>query len=388
MVMESTSRGNSYRMSAAFSNGSGPECPEAQHANVRLGAYYLGEYVIRELDNWKNKELSAEVLKKRTLESGNTRFMKGDAELDHDGWWYFGSKNDVGDARIRFEELCPGPITIVGVLSKTTTGWGFVPIVRPNAQGAGDSFIAELGASCCFRVKELHYAIADEDPELMKEEDEEFMEDLKQREPELTKKEKGQFKRAQTSTDVKSYNPEEDIEDLCCVGPFGGAVIKLMHWIGLEEEFLGVSEKDEGLHAVMSREGGEAAQRHHLMRVAGWLLLIWASFMIISPVIKLLNFHWLATLMGGGLISIVLICMACACSTGAFCCIVSVSWMAHRPLLAGTGILMGVLMFVGLYMFIYDGEQKAQGSHSLLHLHHYPTSFMALTQAFANPALH
>lgn len=309
--------------------------------------------------------------------------MKDDAELDADGWWYFGSKNDIGDARVRFEELCPGPITIVGVLTKTSTGWTFVPIMRPDAKGSGDSFCAELGGSCCFRVKELHYAEEDCD--------EEFKEDLKDRLPELTKKEKGAFHRAQTCTEVKSYNPEEDIDDLCCMGPLkaGPLLIKLMHWIGLEEEFLGVSEKEEELRTIMSREGKEAANRHHMMRIAGWFLLIFASFQIISPIIRLLNFHWLATLMGGGLISLVLICMACACSSGAFCCIVSLSWAAHRPFLASVGIAMCVLTFVGMYMFMHDQEQKSRGgAPAFLHMQNHTGTFMALAQAFAGSPTH
>jgi len=378
MSMESTGRGDSYRCSTDVLNGSGDDCAEAKHANVKVGAYYLGDYVIRELNNWQPKELSADMLKERTLSNGNERFMKGDAALDADGWWYFGSKNDIGDARVRFEELCPGPLTVVGVLSKTSTGWTFVPIMRADAKGSGDSFCAELGGSCCFRVKELHYAPADEDC------DEEFKVDLKDRLPELTKKEKGAFNRSQTSAEVKSYNPEDDIGDLCCVGPFGGAVIKLMHWIGLEEEFLGVSEKEEELDTVMSREGTEAAHRHHMMRLAGWVLLIFASFQIIAPIIRLLNFHWLATLMGGGLISVVLICLACACSSGAFCCIVSLSWAAHRPFLAGVGIAMCVLTFAGTYYFMHDQEQKSRGgAANQYQLQNHTGIFVALAQALA-----
>jgi len=380
MSMESTSRGESYRLSTACLNGSGDGCAEAKHSNVKVGAYYLGEYVIRELNNWKPKELSADMLEERTVGKGNERFMKGEAKLDEDGWWYFGSKNDVGDARVRFEELCPGPLTVVGVLSKTSTGWTFVPIMRADAKGVGDSFCAELGGSCCFRVKELHY-----DAEKLEQLDEELKEDLKDRAPELTKKEKGAFHRSQTSAEVKTYNPEEDIGDLCCVGPFGGVVVMLMHWIGLEEEFLGVSEKEEELDTVMSRESSEAAHRHHMMRIAGWFLLIFASFQIISPIIRLLNFHWLATLMGGGLISLVLICLACACSSGAFCCIVSLSWIKHRPFLGSVGIALCVLTFVGMYTFMNVEEQKSRGgAPAFLHLHNYASSFMALTQSIAH----
>jgi len=396
MCMESSSRGDSYRLSTAVGNGNGPECAEADHANVKVGAYYLGDYVIRELLNWQPKELSADMLKPKKLppvDHGNPRFMKDEAKLDADGWWYFGSKNDIGDARVRFEELCPGPITIVGVLTKTSVGWTFVPIMRADAKGTGDSFCAELGGSCCFRVKELHYAPADEDG------DDELKEALEKLGPELTKKEKREFNRSTTTSEIKSYNPEEDIEDLCCIGPFGGCVIQLMHWIGLEEEFLGVSEKEEELGTVMAREGKDAASRHHMMRLAGWLLLIVGSFMIISPVIRLLNFHWIATLLGGGLISVVLVCMACACSSGAFCCIVSVSWMAHRPVLASVGVALCILTFVGLYTFISEEDHKARRAPALLqltHLHHYASHvvqkystpfFVAMSNAFGNVAI-
>merc|ERR1711956_12883 len=104
-----------------------------------------------------------------------------------------------------------------------------------------------------------------------------------------------------------------------------GLVIQLMNWLGLEEEFLAVREKQMELQQVMHSESSEAANRHHVARLVGLLCLVWGAFLIISPIVKILNYNWITTLLGGGLISLVLCCAACLCSVSCFSLNVSVA---------------------------------------------------------------
>jgi hypothetical protein len=341
-----------YRASSDAMAGSGEDCAQAAHEKVCVGSYYLGELVIRELMNWKTKDdVTAEMLQE------NKGAIKGEPMLKAD-WWYFGGEGSekIGDVRVQFEELLPGPISIVGVLTETKTGWTFAPIKRPDAAGTGDNVAYEICGSCCVRVKELHYVAEGGDDE--------FKTDLEGRPVELTDKEKTAFRRADTAVGLKEYAIEDDFGDLCCVGPFGGVVIKLMHWLGLEEEFLAVRETKMPLDQVMDKEGGEAANRHHMARLGFFLLLVFGSYLIIAPAIKLLNYNWMVTLLGGGLISAVIICAACLCTTSAFCCIVSTAWIVHRPFLATLGITCAVGIGVAVYFYVYTEEQKKEGHSS------------------------
>jgi len=64
MPMSSTQRQpRGYRAAQDLCAGNGIDCAAAEHENVKLGAYYFNEYVIREMNNWKNKEdVTAEML--------------------------------------------------------------------------------------------------------------------------------------------------------------------------------------------------------------------------------------------------------------------------------------------------------------------------------------
>lgn len=353
-----------YRASVALSCGNGDKCAEASHENVKLGAYYLGDFVIRELQNWQSKEdVKSNMLKTSKKDVGALGDCQG-------GWWYFSGKNgqapdaacpQLGNVRVRFEELCPGPLTIVGVLAQTKVGWTFVPIMRADAAGTGDNCAVEIGQSClpcCFRVKELHFG----DPE----DDQKFQELLERRPVELKKEEKGALRRSATAA-VVSYDTEKS-DDLCCSGPFGGLMIKFMHWVGLEEEFLSVMEERTSLASAMKAESAQAASRHHTMRVVGCLLLVLASYLIISPIIKLLNYNWITTLLGGGIISFGLCLISCLCSISTFLGIASTAWIFYRPWLATFGLLSAAGLIFGMRAYVHSLESHPAAAAALLTL--------------------
>jgi len=280
--------------------------------------------------------------------------LEGEA-TEKDGFWYFGGRtgDSIGNVRVQFEELQCGPTTLCGVLAKTETGFTMVPILRADAAGAGDSFFAELGSSggCCLRVREMHYE--DED-------DDDFKERLKDWPIELTKKEKKGFHRAATAKNFEEYNPEADIEDLCCVGPCGGGVIKAMHYFGLEEEFLGVAEKDMELKTLMKKENSDAANRHHAARITGLCLLTTGSLLIISPVVALLNYNWMVAALGGALLSALISCLAMLCSFGCCLCIMSCAWLVYRPFLAVFGFLICFCCYFAMYWVLTDAYTHTQ----------------------------
>lgn len=345
-----------YRASSDAMAGNGGQCVWAEHANVKLGQYYFGDYIIRELQRWEDKKVEANDLNLKSAGAsgavmGSLSFQ-GEPE-ESDGYWYWGGKKEtIGSVRVRFEELRCGPTSLCGVLTKTETGWTLVPLVRSD--GAAESVTAETGlCSCCLRVKELHY---DEDTE-----EQDFREELKSRPVELERHEKKGFKKAKTAAEFKEYQAGDDLDDLCCVGPFGSCLISVLHWIGLEEEFLGVNESSLPLARLMDKEGDAAASRHHMCRGVSCLLLVWASLMIIDPIIRLLNAHWLLTLLGGGLISVIICCCAVCFSFMTCMCVMSTAWLYYRPILAILGFaVVGLCAFCCFYYVSEAEKNKGQ----------------------------
>jgi len=84
MPLSSTQRQpRGYRAAQDLCAGNGIDCAAAEHENVKLGAYYFNEYVIREMNNWKNKEdVTAEML------------ISGAPG----GSWFFGGKGNAAPA--------------------------------------------------------------------------------------------------------------------------------------------------------------------------------------------------------------------------------------------------------------------------------------------------
>jgi len=162
--------------------------------------------------------------------------------LQRNGYWYFnGGKEEIGAVRVKFEELCPGPLSIAGVLTKTTTGWTFVPVKRADSAGFCVGAAVEICGSCFFRVKELHYGANGSDETLMA--------DLKDLPFELKEEEKRAFNRSKSAFETGEAS-EANLEGLCCTGIFGSALIKFMHWLGLKDEFLAVREES---HVLLTR---------------------------------------------------------------------------------------------------------------------------------------
>lgn len=356
MPFNSTKRQEGYCASASLAAGCGDRCEEAEHKNIKLGVYYLGEFVVRELNRWEAKKLTADQLAAGGRFGSHDGF-KGEPKEDPDGWWYWGGRHSgVGAVRVRFEELVPGPTSICGNLAQTDTGYTFLPLRRADSvrEGAVAEFGGGLG-DCCLRVKELHY---DEDID-----EKEFQETIKGYPMNLDNKQKKGLARSKTVTDVAASDGEDELGDLCCVGPFGSLVVQLLHWLGLEEEFLGVHEEDVSLKTMMQREGDAAANRHHMCRVASLILLILASLLIISPAIKLLNYHWMISMMGGALISLVLCCGATLLSTATCCCVMSSAWLFYRPILAVFGFAVTGACVFGIWYYI-DEQQKHDAGHS------------------------
>jgi len=307
----STRRQHPYR--AWCETAAGEDCVSAKHENVHMGKYYLDDFVIREMNNWQDKEdLTDDMLKY----SGKGKPVKNGS------YWYYDGASEgnaqVGGLRIKFEELHTGKISICGVLAKNKNGWSFVPIVKKDAQGACDSLVAECGTSCCFSPETLRYSTDDEeDVKYLKEQ-------LDHRAVEYDHDERKKLARSGTMMD---NTPENDMDDLCCTGLFGQGINKLMHWIGLEDEFLAVAEEDKSLNAMIQAEAEDMEQKVSVMRAATWCCLVIATLLIINPIMKLLNYNWLVTMLGGGLLSCIICCCAMMCTCSAYMLLVSSAWI-------------------------------------------------------------
>lgn len=337
------------------------KCAQAPSAKVRMGAYYLGDYVTRQLRNWSPmKGLTKEQLRSCTVPEVQMLIatQAGDDALEErsDGWWYLGKQQGsgaprTGDLRVRFEELKCGPLSLCGVLAKTETGYTLVPVIRHDSGGVGEGFCAEIGGgNCCYRPKTITYGGKEEYPK----DEKEFDKLLQDRPREFEESERKSFRRSRTTAQNAEYDPD-DVNDLCCAGCFGGLFIKLIHWMGLEEEFLAAQEKKLSFDSLMALEGREASGRHHAARFIGLIFLLLGSFLILEPALKVLNAHWLISLLGGALVSGGLLLIGCLCSCGCWISIMSIAWIAYRPQLA----LVALILVAGVWFAVTDEELMA-----------------------------
>jgi hypothetical protein len=355
----STRRQEAYMAWAAAAAGNGDKCAEAQHQNVTMGKYYLDDYVIRELTNWKDKEVTAEMIK---------TWKNGTPESSRDWWYYGGVSDSIGKVRIKFEELCPGPISICGVLCKNKQGWSFLPIIKKDAQGNCDSLVAECGTTCCCSVEELSYYTDEEDKV------NHLKEQLEDRELEFDESDLNKLKKSMT---MKESGPEDDMDDLCCSGPFGVLIKKFMNYVGLEDELLAVSEDKKSLPKLLNSEREAMEQKVNIARASTFFCLVFATLLIINPIMKLLNYNMLVTMLGGGLLSCIICCCAMMFTCSAYSCLVTSAWIWYRPFLAMVSLAVSIIAMIGvvyLCMEVYkeykEGEAAQGGTAAFLAMRH------------------
>jgi len=315
-----------YQAWAAMTNGNGDPCAEA--AKVNFGVYYCGEYVRRELTNWKDSSVN-DLGSCTNNEIGKIGKPTLSTMNEH-AWWLYKRQNDVtiGDVRVRFEQLECGPLSVCGVLAKTETGFTFVPLVHEEG-GLGESLAQEFGCDddCfpCVGTDTLYFRSSSaQDPE--------FIDKLNKLGMELSTQERNAFTRLKSSAALDSYGAAPEEGDLCCTCCIPqNKLLELMHFIGLEEEFLGVQEKSVSHKIMMGEEKKAADRRHNACRLFGVIMGCVAADLLISPITNFLSSHWLLWIMGGGLISCALCLVSCIisllCTTG----IISAAWIRHRP---------------------------------------------------------
>lgn len=291
-----------------------------------MGAYYLGQFVRREMTKWKPKSVGL-------AEIQSCNVLRSMAQPQQSGpHWIFGPNNQIGSVRVRFEELQCGPISVCGILDHTATGWSFVPIMREDQNNFDESLAEEFGCRqgtfpCCPAGEELNFTAHEDD-------DDDLKEALDRVAPELTQKEREQFRTAETSFNQPWYKADNGDSPLAAS----------MHWAGLEEEFLGVKETHMAHYTMMAEEKGYASLRHHAARVCVTCTGCCACLCILSPITTCLNSNWLIYAMGGGCISCLLQCVSCMCSLVCTTTLIMCAWVRERP--RAVCIVMTILLVV------------------------------------------
>jgi hypothetical protein len=356
MTLPSSKRAKeAYQAWAAMTNGNGEECAEAK--DVKFGKYYCGDYVTREFTNWKATTVDESMLSSLTdrevkSKGGPKKTTEGDDSTQT--WYVYGSGSTLGDYRVRFEQLECGPLSVNGCLAKTTKGYTFVPIIHEDSS-MSESIVTEFGCDdCCAGEASVEYT----GPE--QQQDTGFMQRLEAiGGPEMKQNEMQQFQRMQSSADVKDYTDDPQKGDLCCTCCIPQEVItKSMHYIGLEEEYLGVKEQIVRHKDMMGQEKAAADLRHNICRIVGLLGGVLGALLIISPITNFLTSNFFIAILGGAFLSCALQLMACCCSSISVTLIISAAWVRHRPRLVFV-VLLAVLSIWGGFIALSRGEGGA-----------------------------
>eukprot|EP00747_Dinoflagellata_sp_TGD_P169897 gnl/TRDRNA2_/TRDRNA2_200049_c0_seq1.p1 gnl/TRDRNA2_/TRDRNA2_200049_c0~~gnl/TRDRNA2_/TRDRNA2_200049_c0_seq1.p1 ORF type:complete len:646 (+),score=94.26 gnl/TRDRNA2_/TRDRNA2_200049_c0_seq1:67-2004(+) len=342
MPLPSTQRStDDYRASMEVEDGAGEKCATASTYAVRFGAYYLGEFVRRELSKWQPVRVKADQLSCSQL-SG-----RPPPRLLPDGWVQYGSGRDIGDIRVRFEKLQCGPLSLCGVLAHVQGGYTFVPVFREGS--FKESCAEEFCLGNCLGGERLEFGRPEDDAKLLNK--------LADQERELESGELERFLQEKTAYDQHFYQAENNSMELCCPIVGQECARKSLHWLGLEEEFLGVMEQNMDIEEMMRKEAEFKDFRHCSARVAGLVIGIIASSMIISPITYILNYNWLISMMGGAALSCLISCLACCCSLCIGLITIGIAWFNARRRLS-------ITIFAVAACCALAGLHLASGGHS------------------------
>eukprot|EP00929_Paragymnodinium_shiwhaense_P102291 TRINITY_DN65494_c0_g1_i1.p1 TRINITY_DN65494_c0_g1~~TRINITY_DN65494_c0_g1_i1.p1 ORF type:complete len:581 (+),score=77.99 TRINITY_DN65494_c0_g1_i1:82-1824(+) len=337
-----------YRASVASGDGEGVQCAEVPRDAVMVGAYYLGEYVRRELNAWFPKPVDASQLDyppllAHTYTNQPVAYVDPSTKLT---WWMFG-KQGIGQVRVRFEELRCGPVTLCGVLARSAAGWTIVPVVKEETTFR-ESMWTELGCHWFGVSESLNFTANPED-------DEELIESLQDVDVEMDEQEMMLVSSMQTAH--LSFHPEipDDLVCTCCIP--ASKLVEMMHYQGLEEEFLGVAEKELTHYEMLGRERAAAEGRHCGARLCGMLTGCVATLLMIGPALDWLNMAWWLGFWGASFYSMALLVSSCLCSLTWTTGTIGLAWVRFRPRMVT--VLAAVVLISWLCWFGFAAQQHA-----------------------------
>jgi len=325
-------------------------CTEASEGSVKLGAYYLGSYVRHDMlkFTWVQKHLEEHQIE-QCLAQGLGKLGQPTLWDRHgEQWWTYGSGEELGDVRVRFEELQCGPLSVCGVLTRTGNGHTFVPVIRETAIFS-EPCAREFGCATCHVCGTGEVLVFSADPA----EDEKLnlrLEGLDSR-VELTDPERAGFRRRQSTYDSKFFYHAAQAEDpghgLCCLWWLPKPKLAdYLHYCGLQEEFLGAYQGEVRYEELL----WELDQRWELKQCVARLLFlalgVFASWLLMSP---FLDSGKTCAWYGVALSGLALCCTPCLSATIVTVAIISASWCKQRPrLVAALVSLAGLCLFFWL----------------------------------------
>lgn len=300
------------------------DCVQAPSGSVKMGAFYCGAFVRRDMTNWETLD---PILDKFDVDKMKSCAALAGMNLQTtiiDSFVYFseGKFNPadakIGNFRVSIEVLKCGPLSVLGVLEKKD-GWSLLPLVHEHCNHSH----ALCDDLTCAKRQNPHWTGRKEDISVL-------TAAVQKIETELTDVER-------SSLDAQLLTQQtEDIDATNVVSGTTKTWLQKCLKFG-HEDFIPLSEKSVGYEEFISTTASNSVNTARKNRVTYVLAGLCATFSILAPLLVLFSIPicWGFVCYYPGAPFILILCtggFVCSCSLTSL--IMAVSFIRFRPLLS------------------------------------------------------
>jgi len=309
-----------------FPSSSRFNCVQAPAGSVKMGVFYCGAFVRRDMTNWETLDPNTIIDKMKSCAALEGKSLHS---VIKDKYIYFAAGPDVnldrtvGTFRVSFEVLKCGPLAVLGVL-ENKDGWSFLPLVHEHCTHSH----ALCEDITCKQRQNLHWTGRKDDLPSLKAAVEKI-------ETELTKSDLSSLD-AQLLT---QQNEDFDAIDMMAgkdTHPFS----KMFTSILGHEDFIPLAETSVGYEAFISKTAWNATKRTNSNRVGFLFAGVCGVFFILAPLLLIFSFsicmpyNSFICYMPGAPFFLILCAGGFVCSSSCTALIMAISMIRFRPLIS------------------------------------------------------
>jgi len=302
-------------------------CLQAPAGSVRMGVFYCGAFVRRDMNNWETLDPST-IMDKMGSCAGLDKQLQ--TVIKHKCIYFAEGpglpvnpdKPNIGTFRVSFEVLKCGPLAVLGVLEKKD-GWSFVPMVHEHCNHSH----ALCDDITCKQRQNPHWTGRKDDLPSLKAAIEKI-------ETELTDSDR-------SSLDAQLLT--QQTEDFDAIDVTAGKQMhtfsKMFASILGHEDFIPLAETNVGYDAFVRTIAWNASKRTWCNRVNFLFGGVCGVFMILAPLLWIFSITicvpWsFVCYMPGAPFFIILCAGGCVCSSSVTALLMAISMIRFRPLMS------------------------------------------------------
>lgn len=333
-----------------FPSSSRFDCVQAPAGSVKMGVFYCGAFVRRDMQNWETLDASTII---GQMKFGNLQTAVKDNQVHFaaSGGYCDPANPQVGTVAVSFEVLKCGPLAVLGVLEKKD-GWSFLPLIHEHcthSHGLCDDITGK-------QRQNPHWTGRKEDLPSLKDAVEKI-------ETELTTADR-------SSLDAQLLTQQTEDFDASAI-----TTGKQMSWFSKafasmlgHDDFIPLTETSVGYEDFISTTAANATKKTRSNRINFLLCGGCAIWLILAPFLMLLSIPiclpWSGCYMPGAYLLVILCFGGCVCSSSCTAVLMAISMIRFRPLMSVLLFSWFALVVVTLQMMQAQTAEAYPGSNS------------------------